>query len=91
MPDREKVIKEIEAEIMNFIPACTSDERLKEIMKMALELLKGQESVRPIDVVFWNKTYGRCGCCKAPLPALEGYKSKFCWMCGRAVKWDADD
>ena len=41
MPDREKVIKELETEIQDFSPACTSDERLKEIMEMALELLKG--------------------------------------------------
>ena len=40
MTNREKVIKAFETEIMNFAPACTSDERLKETMKMALELLK---------------------------------------------------
>lgn len=43
MPDREKVIKALETETMNFTPACTSDECLKETMEMALELLKEQE------------------------------------------------
>ena len=40
MTNREKVIKAFETEIMNFTPACTSDELLKEIMETALELLK---------------------------------------------------
>ena len=40
MNNREKVIKDFETEIMNFTPACTSDELLKEIMETALELLK---------------------------------------------------
>lgn len=40
MNNREKVIKAFETEIMNFSPACTSDELLKEIMETALELLK---------------------------------------------------
>ena len=40
MNNREKIIKDFESEIMNFTPACTSDELLKEIMETALELLK---------------------------------------------------
>lgn len=40
MNNREKVIKTFESEIMNFTPACTSDELLKEVMETALELLK---------------------------------------------------
>lgn len=56
----------------------------------ALALLREQEPVKPIDENYRNHTMGRCGHCKAPLPAIEGFRSKFCWMCGRAVKWDDD-
>ena len=54
----------------------------------ALELMKKQKPVKPIIECYWEHTYGRCGVCKAPLPAIEGLKSKFCWMCGQAIKWD---
>ena len=53
-----------------------------------VSLLKAQKPVKPIDETCWDNTMGRCGHCKAPLPKLEGLKSKFCWMCGRAVKWE---
>jgi predicted amidophosphoribosyltransferase len=57
----------------------------------ALNMLKEQEPMRPIYENYWKHTMGRCGHCKAPLPAIEGMQSKFCWMCGRAVKWDEAD
>lgn len=47
-----------------------------------------QESVKPFVGNYWKNSMGRCGHCKAPLPALEGLRSKFCWMCERAVKWE---
>ena len=100
MPDIEKVIEElteihdeaydrwsrrpyVEDELLSLIKA-TSD---------ALALLwerepVGPEPVVPINENYWKHTMGRCGHCEAPLPALEGLKSKFCWMCGRKVKWD---
>lgn len=53
----------------------------------ALTLLREQEAVKPISAHVWAHTFGRCGNCEAPLPALEGLRSKFCWMCGKAVKW----
>lgn len=53
-----------------------------------IALLEAQEPVKPIDENYWKHTMGRCGHCKAPLPAIEGLRSKFCWMCGRPVKWD---
>lgn len=71
MNNREKVIKDFESEIMNFTPACTSDELLKEIMETALELLKNdgcencamavedrQMVVRCKDCRWWED--GRC-------------------------------
>jgi len=64
------------------------DDCVTQIQFDALQLLKEQEPVKPIDETYWNHTYGRCGHCRAPLPALEGLKSKFCWMCGKAVKWN---
>ena len=60
----------------------------KDLYNDTLELLKKQEPVKPFLENYWKNTMGRCGHCKAPLPALEGLRSKFCWMCGRAVKWD---
>lgn len=64
------------------------DDCITQIQFDTLELLKEQEPVKPIDETCWNYTYGRCGHCGIPLPALEGLHSKFCWMCGKAVKWD---
>lgn len=55
----------------------------------AIALLKEQEPVKPISAHVWLRTFGICGNCGEPLPALEGLRSKFCWMCGKAVKWDA--
>ena len=86
MNNREKVIKAFETEIMNFSPACTSDELLIEIMETALELLKGQE---PVETLFAeHKIYGSnriCANCAAYLfPA-----GKYCPGCGKEIKWDA--
>lgn len=65
------------------------------LSQMLDELLDKQEAVAPIyeegeDFLnyFMKHTMGRCGHCKAPLPALDGLRSKFCWMCGRQVKWE---
>ena len=43
MPDREKVIKELEWQINVFTSYCASDDRLLEAIKAALALLKEQE------------------------------------------------
>ena len=53
-----------------------------------IALLKAQKPVKPLDENCWDHTMGRCGYCKAPLPAIDGLRSKFCWMCGKAVKWE---
>ena len=45
MPDREKVIKELEWQINVFTSYCASDERLLETMKASLALLKEQPEV----------------------------------------------
>ena len=97
MPDREKVISRLQIirtwaavgkdPIYNGIePRCCED--IVTWIDDALALLKEQEAVEPVKENYWPRTYGRCGNCKAPLPAIEGLQSKFCWMCGRRVKWD---
>ena len=98
LPDREKVISRLQIirtwaavgkdPIYNGIePRCCED--IVTWIDDALALLKEQEAVEPVKENYWPRTYGRCGNCKAPLPAIEGLQSKFCWMCGRRVKWDA--
>ena len=62
-----------------------------ELMRDALELLKGQEPVKPINVRTYRKMYsdirtGYCPICNNEIE--EGYDNNFCCKCGRAVKWD---
>lgn len=88
MNNREKVIKDFESEIMNFTPACTSDELLKEVMETALELLKEQE---PKFVLSIRKNhYERKGFCPKCHQVVEWYLNRaYCGFCGQGVKWDA--
>ena len=83
----ERVLKLTKKSITVTIPKLTAER--------AVSMLKEQEAVVPFyeegeDFLnyFMKHTMGRCGHCKAPLPALEGMRSKFCWMCGRQVKWN---
>ena len=111
MPDKEKVIYDIERCISHVQDACIDCSKysceveygpipcMEVLLSDALALLKEQEAVKTadkptdalsmIDEYRWKHTMGRCGNCKAHLPALDGLRSKFCWMCGKAVKWDA--
>lgn len=96
--DREKVIKGLECCIIrdpddkmrcSECPYNEPDTYCLNRLKMdVLVLLKAQEPVLPELDNLWKHTYGRCGVCRAPLPSIEGLVSKFCWMCGRAVKWN---
>lgn len=94
MPDREKTIKGLEhCQRIGSCGDCPYQEDLDPdagcgMHGDALALLREQEAVKPISAHVWAHTFGRCGNCEAPLPALEGLRSKFCWMCGKAVKWD---
>ena len=100
MPDREKVISELESaaslawnsnegqcEIMDSDDALTVAHAIRD----ALELLKDQEPVKPFVGNYRKNSMGRCGHCNTPLLVLEGLRSSFCWMCGRMVKWDDSD
>lgn len=51
MPDREKIIKELEWQINVFTSYCASDERLLEAMKAALALLKEQKHGETFTVI----------------------------------------
>ena len=64
MTNREKVIKDFETDIMNFTPACTSDELLKEIMETALELLKQDGCGNSAMAVEDRQMVVRCKDCK---------------------------
>ena len=103
MPDREKVIRALECcldinsskykhclncDYRHDIDHCQWACQTGGILDDALALLKEQEPVKPLDENYWKHTMGRCGHCKAPLPAIEGLRSKFCWMCGKPVKWE---
>lgn len=93
MPDREKLtdaMNDVKA-VENFLRK-QGESWYADILSDAfdtLALLPEQEAVKPISAHVWAHTFGRCGNCEAPLPALEGLRSKFCWMCGKAVRWNA--
>lgn len=91
MPDRQKILHELDHQVAD-ADWCDNDWKDNVpiwMLRGALVLLREQEAVKPISAHVWAHTFGRCGNCEAPLPALEGLRSKFCWMCGKAVKWDA--
>lgn len=99
MPDREKVIRAVDSCFNYWLEQHRwlhplELENVRKFKADALAILKEQEAVAPFyeeeDILnyFKNHTLGRCGHCKAPLPALDGLRSKFCWMCGSQVKWD---
>ena len=98
MPDKEKVIKDLE-EVRRFIecenlPAHTLKAKL--VIDDALALLKAQEPVAPVRKSFLVSApdeYGTtppmtiCGACGAWLLTVEP-RAKYCPNCGRAVKWE---
>lgn len=57
------------------------------LAKDALELLKAQEPVEPTLDVRHGKSMWRCGSCSTALQPNQMH-AKFCFNCGRAVKWD---
>lgn len=57
-------------------------------VKDALELLKEQAPVKPVNY----SPYGcLCGRCLQPLEGIYDYRPKYCPNCGREVNRDADD
>ena len=89
MIDREKVIKEYEFMVRNFVPACTSDERNLEIMEEILCMLKEQEPVVPIKPLDKDDDYTYlCSNCKNELFLGDTIRDNYCSSCGRLVKWE---
>lgn len=62
--------------------------RYVDALSDALALLKAQEPVRPVTGL-WDRDIQlfNCGACGGEIGA--GGIAKYCFHCGRAVKWDA--
>lgn len=95
MIDRNDVIMELEtcmaSSCRGFKPGvyCPFNDDVWSSIRDALELLKAQEPVKAKEAIWPHRgVFGKCGVCNSPLPVIEGIKSKFCCMCGRAVKWE---
>ena len=54
----------------------------------ALAMLKAQEPVEPVHEDERDISPLRCGNCGAFVFITNGYKAKYCFECGRAVKWE---
>ena len=92
MADREKVIRGLEHCSKADCEGCPYEHDLhlgrwvSELVKDALELLKGQEPVKPkeerlndVDSIY------RCGNCGTHFYYRQ---QKYCAICGRMAKWD---
>ena len=99
MADREMVIKGIECLTADEI-TCNTDcpyfsgvGCVNVILRDALELLKEQE---PKTAITNPEKYGdylkHCPSCETVLPISSQYgRTKFCHLCGQAVKWNEVD
>ena len=109
MPDREKVIEALEHCTRKAEPSCAGcpyfSECAKELLAVerdALELLRGQEAVKP-EIRTAKRSFflegdcevsiAYCGCCGFEMdqPTESGEGWKYCPCCGRRVKWDEVD
>ena len=88
MDKREKVIKGIRCCAIEGVGDCVNcpydDMGFNcdiEMMNDALELLKAQEPVEPIE----RNGFYYCGKCRY---AFTVHRQKYCSDCGQAVKWD---
>ena len=99
MPDREKVIKGLEAHgcgesmwrICNICPydkeECVKDRCRDNLLADAYALLKEREAVRPVFDDSRNDVIGtfHCGACHSMLGFIHPL---YCPHCGRKVKWE---
>lgn len=101
MADREKVINglkchragkcELDAVTMGMCPYWGNKYCQNMLMEDALELLKEQEPVKPVNVHMYRKMFanvrsGYCPICNNPVDEEEG--NNFCCTCGRRLNWD---
>ena len=54
------------------------------LMAIALDYLKAERPVEPVEEIIGDALYHRCACCGETVSRWQNYCSK----CGRAVKWD---
>lgn len=92
MIDREKVIKGLECCSEEEIDGCNFCELcpyhgvgcVDSVLKDALELLKAQKPVEPVQDMVGDTLFWVCGRCGHDICSTDWY----CANCGRAVKWD---
>ena len=92
MPDREIVIKELEAlqKAMSDNQCYSCTHEFVDVVNLfgsnivadALALLKEQDAV----AIIWKFGFPHCPVCGQMLP--EGDAVKYCLHCGRSVKWE---
>ena len=89
MIDREKVINGLEQAIAFFRDRVTGDmyDKWLHASVDAIALLKAQEPVEPIPGL-WDRDIQlyKCGACGGEIGA--GGIAKYCFHCGKAVKWE---
>lgn len=93
MPDVKNVIKGLECcgytRFMDKCQECPYDGKdcFKRLKVDALALLKAQEPVEPVPGL-WDRDIPlfNCGACGGEIGV--GGIAKYCFHCGRAVKWD---
>lgn len=93
MPDRDEVIKAIEACMNQNHPAYCNECYLdgpgfgiacrEKLMRDTLALLREQEPVAPR---YKDPDHAYCGACGCRIPLK--IKARYCHKCGRAVKWN---
>ena len=85
MIDRENAIRDLEQNIRwieeNETHQFPGWGNVTMAMRDAVELLKGEEPVKPLPLP--DDEY-KCPCCGMVIELLNPY----CWYCGRKVKWD---
>ena len=84
MTEREQVIAELQYLKHDCLEGSATDQTLDK----AIALLKAQEPVKPVHEDERDISPLRCGNCGAFVFITNGYKAKYCFECGKAVKWE---
>ena len=83
--NRDDLIAHLRFARENMCLNCTYDD----ILDQAIEMIEGQEPVKPYTKRDGRTTFFLCGGCNEPLCiAKDSYKPKHCPECGREVKWE---
>ena len=65
----------------------TTVKMIEDALDTIEDALKAQEPVKPIIDIRHGKSMWRCGSCATALQPNQIY-TKFCFNCGKAVKWE---